>query len=632
MDLSVCIITKDRNEQLKRCLKSLAFLDADVVVVDTGFDEETKEIVASNQARYFTFEWCDDFAAARNYSLDQAYFDDILVIDSDEWLAEQEEAFNKVALENFIRRDLYTLGCCYVVNVSPKQTYGQYSAEVTRIFSKKYFRYEGKAHEQPVPLLKNMNKRTITLDLKIYHDGYAENQVVKTKSKRNLDLLLEDLKTNPNSVYLQFQTGVSYLTLGQYDQALTYFELALANPDFKYNYVFAYDVCTGYLKALLALGQGEMVAAKLAYFAKKFPNLADFWYDAGTFYVELNQLDQAIAAFKRAVKSKQVELVGKDGDLSYYNLGQIYLHLKDLKQAKFYYEQCQPDFKLAQEALAKLKQKLTIYIVDLLEDEAALTKTLASLAELPFEQVVLSTKPYEQATLLQARQILGAGGQLKQILSSRTSPRLILYGGETLVDCELKQLAVLLESKQDFSGYCQLVSPNQIEALGRQSYYHELRLVSGPTHVFQAGLIRGQGVEKMVPLTIASPLKVRQRLDFDEASSAYANRLFMQADYPTALKALSVYLKDCDYGLEESLLSVAHALLASAVLKEFDEVEPNWAKWGDYYQGFSLYHFSLGMYLQAKGKSAAAKEAFLAASTLANSLNPRVNKINGKEV
>ena len=56
MDLSVCIITRNENEKLKRCLKSLAFLEADIVVVDTGFNDETRKIVTELNGRYFTFE------------------------------------------------------------------------------------------------------------------------------------------------------------------------------------------------------------------------------------------------------------------------------------------------------------------------------------------------------------------------------------------------------------------------------------------------------------------------------------------------------------------------------------------------------------------------------------------------
>lgn len=632
MDLSVCIITKNENEKLKRCLKSLAFLEADIVVVDTGFNDETRKIVTELDGRYFTFEWCDDFSAARNYSLEQAYYDDIMVIDSDEWLDEKEATFNKAALESFIRRDLYTLACCYQVNIEPGLAYGELHAVVPRIFSKKYFHYKGKAHEQPVPLTKNVNSRTITIELKMYHDGYAGSGVVKAKSKRNLGLLLQDLKNDKHNIYLLFQVGVSYLNLGEYELALKYFEEELANRDFNYSYVYAYDVCSGYLKALLNLGQSELVLEKLVYFAKKFPNLADFWYDAGDFYLKLNRIDDAIVAFKRAVKCSQVTLVGKDGDFAYYNLGKIYTYLGDFQQASYYYEQCSADFGPGQTELLTLRQKklsqaVTIYILDTLRAEGALTKTLTSLTKLPFEQVVLSQKTYPQAILGKSKLVQLEPSALNEYLKQTTNYSLVLYSGESLVDFDLDKLRAVLEPNETLSGYGLVFSSNQVKTLGYRSFYHELRLVTGTAHEWQAGLLQAKSNTKevLVPLTIESPLEVRASLNFDQTSSAYANLLFIEGNYPKALLCYQAYLKDCDYGLEESLHSAANAILASIFSNQLDWLNPYLEKWTQFYQDFAIYQFSLGYYYKKLGKKEMTQRAFKEAKRLANSLNPIIN-------
>ena len=633
MDLSVCIITKNENEKLKRCLKSLAFLEADIVVVDTGFNDETRKIVTELNGRYFTFEWCDDFSAARNYSLEQAYYDDIMVIDSDEWLDEKEMTFNKAALESFIRRDLYTLACCYQVNIEPNLAYGEYHAVVPRIFSKKYFHYEGKAHEQPVPLMKDVNSRTITVELKMYHDGYAGAGVVKAKSKRNLALLLQDLKNDEHNIYLLFQVGMSYLNLEQYELALKYFEEELANRNFNYSYVYAYDVCYGYLKALLNLGQTDLVLAKLTYFAKKFPNLADFWYDAGDFYLKLNRINQAIEAFRRAVKCSQVTLVGKDGDFAYYNLGKIYAYLGDFQQASYYYKQCSADFGPAQTELLELRQRqfsqaVTVYILDTLKDERALIKTLTSLETLPFTKLVLSQKAYPQAILGKSKLVQLEPSALNEYLKQTTNYSLVLYSGESLVDLDLGKLKAVLESKLALSGYGLVFSPNQVKVLGYRSFYHELRLATGTAHEFQAGLLQATSDTKevLIPLTIESPVEVRASLDFSKTSSVYATLLFIEGNYTNALKYYQSYLKDCDYGLEESLHSVANAILASVFSDQIDWLEPYLETWTQFYQNFAIYQFSLGHYLKKIDKKQAAQQAFREAKRLANSLNPIINE------
>jgi len=632
MELSVCIITKNENPKLKRCLESLTFLKADIVVVDTGFNDETKDLVRSFAGRYFTFEWCDDFAAARNYALKQAYYDDIMVIDSDEWLAKEEETFNKAALENFIRRDLYTLACCYQVNIEPNIAYGEHHAIVPRIFSKRYFHYEGKAHEQPVPLGAKANSRTITIDLKMYHDGYAGKGVVKAKSKRNLALLLQDLKDKPDNAYLLFQVGMSYLNLEEYEYALKYFEKELANRDFNYSFVYAYDVVYGYLKALMELKQYELVLTKIDYFAKKFPNLADFWYDIGNIFLQLNDLQKAVVAFERATKCSQVTLVGKDGDFAYYNLGQIYIYLGEINQAISYYEKCHAEFTPAQEALLALRQQqlaqaVTIYVVDTLNSEVAIKKTLISLANLPFKKVVVSKQGnYQQ---------LGADEQLNldltefsSYLNQTTNLSLLMFGGEELLDYNLSELKQLVKSPQIVSGYGLVVSPNQVKELAKQSYYHELRLVSGSAHRLDAGQLMpvNEFREVLVSLTIASPLDVRESLNFKKNTSAYANLLFMQGAFKEALAAFQAYFKDCDYGLEESLHSAANAILTSVFLQTTSWLEKYLTSWQNYYQTFGIFQFSLGYYFQALGDDKQAQLAFLEAAKLANSLNPKVNQ------
>ena len=66
------------------CLNSLSPVADEMIVVDTGSTDKTKEIAEAFGARIYDFEWIDDFSAARNYSLSQAQGDWILVMDADE--------------------------------------------------------------------------------------------------------------------------------------------------------------------------------------------------------------------------------------------------------------------------------------------------------------------------------------------------------------------------------------------------------------------------------------------------------------------------------------------------------------------------------------------------------------------
>lgn len=66
MSVSVCLMIRNEEAALPGCLQSIAGLADEIVVVDTGSTDRTKEIAARFGAKVFDFAWCDDFAAARN--------------------------------------------------------------------------------------------------------------------------------------------------------------------------------------------------------------------------------------------------------------------------------------------------------------------------------------------------------------------------------------------------------------------------------------------------------------------------------------------------------------------------------------------------------------------------------------
>lgn len=84
--ISVCMIVKNEENVLKRCLDSLAGLYEELIIVDTGSTDATKEIAASYTDKIYDFEWVDDFAKARNYAMGFATMDYIYMADADEVL------------------------------------------------------------------------------------------------------------------------------------------------------------------------------------------------------------------------------------------------------------------------------------------------------------------------------------------------------------------------------------------------------------------------------------------------------------------------------------------------------------------------------------------------------------------
>ena len=86
--ISLCMIVKNEESVLARCLDSIADLMDEIIIVDTGSTDHTKEIAANYTDKIFDFDWKSDFSAARNYSFSKATKDYIYTADADEVLDE----------------------------------------------------------------------------------------------------------------------------------------------------------------------------------------------------------------------------------------------------------------------------------------------------------------------------------------------------------------------------------------------------------------------------------------------------------------------------------------------------------------------------------------------------------------
>jgi len=95
----VCLVVIARNEapRIARLLDSMAPWVPEMLVLDTGSTDGTPDIARGCGARVERFDWCDDFAAARNAALDAAAADWHVVLDADEWLIDGGEVLQALA-------------------------------------------------------------------------------------------------------------------------------------------------------------------------------------------------------------------------------------------------------------------------------------------------------------------------------------------------------------------------------------------------------------------------------------------------------------------------------------------------------------------------------------------------------
>ena len=90
MKISACYITKNEERNIARSLQSLADAVDEIIVVDTGSTDGTREIAEALGARVLDFSWQDDFSAPRNFAVEAASGDWIVFLDADEWFVEPQ--------------------------------------------------------------------------------------------------------------------------------------------------------------------------------------------------------------------------------------------------------------------------------------------------------------------------------------------------------------------------------------------------------------------------------------------------------------------------------------------------------------------------------------------------------------
>lgn len=148
--ISLCMIVKNEQAVLERCLSSVADLVDEIIIVDTGSTDETKAIAALYTDKVYDFEWIDDFAAARNHSLDLASMDYILWLDADDVLEEIDRVqFRelKLALNPSIHMVMMRYHVAFDAAGNP--TFSYYRERLLR--RDQGYRFEGAIHEAIPP-------------------------------------------------------------------------------------------------------------------------------------------------------------------------------------------------------------------------------------------------------------------------------------------------------------------------------------------------------------------------------------------------------------------------------------------------------------------------------------------------
>jgi glycosyltransferase involved in cell wall biosynthesis len=299
--VAACLIAKDEERNIGRCLASLQGKVDEIIVVDTGSADRTAEIAAKAGARVVHFPWCDDFAAARNFSVQQASSDWVVWVDADEELVEETPgALRRLCQNRQVQRG-YLVDCR---NLSNEQ--GDVSTIIRqwRLFRNHAgIHFEGRIHEHLIPA--DGNKQVELAEQKevwVRHWGYIPKpDVMKRKRDRNFALLERALEEEPDDAFLHYNLGKQYTAERQFEPGLQALERAveLWFEQGQMPYAYTGNMFALAINAAVELGQNEKA---LDIEGRIPPALrgSDVMFQAGVACMRLKRYDEAIIRLNMA--------------------------------------------------------------------------------------------------------------------------------------------------------------------------------------------------------------------------------------------------------------------------------------------------------------------------------------------
>lgn len=289
--IGLCMIVKNEQQFLRRCLDSVKDKVDQIVIVDTGSTDNTLSIAREYTKDIVQMEWINDFSAARNESIKHAHTDYILVLDADEYL----EQTTNLAEELQSGADYYFTRIFNLMSGDRGMTH-----LAIRIFKNKVgLYYQNRLHEHLNTNEKEDQLKAGYANLTIMHTGYTDEMMEsREKAQRNLALMLVEVKENP-SVYNFFNMGRTYMWLNEHEKAIKY--LKKAYPLSK-DLTIAPELVASLCRSLGELKRYEEALTVLEQAVDVYPAEVDLLHLQALFYMEIGYYKDAFACMNRCLE------------------------------------------------------------------------------------------------------------------------------------------------------------------------------------------------------------------------------------------------------------------------------------------------------------------------------------------
>ncbi|MBN1051151.1 glycosyltransferase [Clostridium botulinum] len=350
MKLSICMMVKDEEKNLRRCLNSVKPLIeegiAELIIVDTGSCDNTVDIIKEYTDKVYFHLWNNNFSSMRNISISYARGEWIFILDADEEVENVEELRKALLNEKINDSNTLILEVKNIDTLKDKDNIA-YSPS-TRIFKNDgQFKYIGAVHNQPI-----YKEPTYNTKVSLVHYGYilGDKELMDKKFLRTKTILENELKKDSNNVYYLFQLGVTYDMHGDFREGLEEFKKAynilktMSNREI-YDRVYVYGA---YARCYYANGKYNEAINICKQGIKYRADYIDLYFMMAMAEKHQGELEEAkkhflkyfelINNFHKLKISKDLNIILyniniESKDNAYYNLSEIYISERNYQRA-----------------------------------------------------------------------------------------------------------------------------------------------------------------------------------------------------------------------------------------------------------------------------------------------------------
>lgn len=290
--ISLCLIVKDEQDTIGRCLASVSDLVEEIIIVDTGSTDGTKAIARNYTEHIYDFEWINDFSAARNYAFAQASMDYIFWLDADDILQEPER-LRLLALKSSLDSSVDSVTMNYHLAFDD---HGNVTSSLRRnrlVKRSNGFRWIGAVHEYLEVSGNIINSEIAVTHSSLHHDSDRNLYIYEQRLSAGEDFTPRDLYYFANEL----------LDHKMYDRAILFYEQFLGTEQgWIEDYISA---CGKMADCYHGLGdEQKSLEAALRSFQYDAPR-GEFCCRIGYHFLQKNNLQTAVFWYKTAIETEQ---------------------------------------------------------------------------------------------------------------------------------------------------------------------------------------------------------------------------------------------------------------------------------------------------------------------------------------